>query len=304
MRVLITGSRGFIGAAAGAALHRQGLEVREMDLLGSGDTRGDIVSRADCLRFCEDVDVVVHGAAIHHAVQVRTNPDAVHRVNLGGTETLLSAAQSAGVRRFVYLSTAKIYGDPAQLPSVETQPADPLDAYARAKLEAEARCLAVHRTSGMELAILRPFSVYGVGQDLDTGYIGMLLAALRDGVSPVFPGSAEFQRDFVYIDDLIQLVCASVLEPLDSAITLNAASGRACTLAELVGHAGSLLGQRITHRYREPPAGTIVRTLGDINAAVNRFGYTPEVSIRDGLQRCIDWMLSSGVPMQAGGQSR
>jgi len=300
MRVLITGSRGFIGSNLIRAFRKDGVDVREMDLLGHDTTRGDVNSERDCRRFCEGVDAIVHGAAIHHATQVRARPDEVMRVNVGGTDNLLSAADAAGVRRFVYLSTAKIYGDPARLPSKESDPADPLDAYATTKLAAEKHCLEWQSASGAELAILRPFSVYGVGQDLDTGYIGMLLMALQNGVEPEFPGDAGFVRDFVYIDDLVQLTRASVFKPLVGHTTLNVASGRTCTLGALGEAMSSLLGRPVKPRYRQPPEGTITRAAGDISAAAERFGYRPQVELRDGLKRAVDWALDGRPGLQVG----
>ena len=304
MRVLITGSCGFIGTALATAIRSLGLDVREMDLQASGSQRGDITSAQDCREFCDSVDVIVHGAAIHHAVQVRERPDEVARVNVGGTDTLLSAAQDAGVRRFVYLSTAKIYGEPSRLPSIESDALVPLDAYATAKLAVERRCQAFHRSTGIELAILRPFSVYGVGQDLDTGYVGMLLAALRDRVDPVLPGAADYLRDFVYIDDLVRLTTACVTDPLDGPTTLNVGSGRSCSLSELVQAMSELLGYEIGVRYREAPADTIARSSGDISAAAQRFGSTQRIQLREGLQKSIDWALGGGRALQIGGQSR
>jgi len=290
MHVLITGSQGFIGIALKAALRARGHEVREMDLRGAGERRGDVTSADDCHAFCRDIDVVIHGAAVHHAVQVRSRPDEVVRVNVGGTDKLLSAAEAARVRRFVYLSTAKVYGEPACLPSRETDPLAPIDPYATAKLAAESRCLAASRATGMELAILRPFSVYGVGQDLDTGYIGMLLAALSHGLDPVLP---DFMRDFVYIDDLVEIACACMLQPLAEPTILNVASGRSHRLDALVNDFRTLTVHPINARFKQPSADTIMRSCGDITLANRLFGYTPQVGLRDGLARCRDWALSA-----------
>jgi len=291
MRVLVTGSRGFIGSALVTGLRRGGVSVREMDLSGDTATRGDIGSTADCRKFCKDIEIVVHAAAIHHAAEVRARPDEVMRVNSEGTDTLISAAEQAGVRRVVYLSTAKIYGDPASLPSRESDTPDPLDAYASAKLVAEQRCLESHRARGTEVAIIRPFSVYGVGQDLDTGYIGMLLAALQASADPEFPGRSDFVRDFVYIDDVVRLIIACVVEPLGGPVTLNAGSGQVCTLADLVGQVSALMEQDIRPHFRTPPPSTITRSHADMRAAASRFGYVPQVQLADGLRRCVDWAL-------------
>ncbi len=120
------------------------------------------------------------------------NPQAVIDVNVGGTGNLLDAAAASGVRRFVYLSTAKIYGEPARMPSRESDPLCPLDPYATSKLAAEERCRELHLSHGLEVAMVRPFSVYGAGQDLDTGYVGCCLRPFVMAWTQSFPGNLTF----------------------------------------------------------------------------------------------------------------
>ena len=185
-----------------------GHEVVGMDCVGGARIRvGDITRLEDCVAACEGADVVIHSAGIHSAGQVAENPMQMVDVNVKGTLNILQAAERAGTRRIVYLSSAKVYGEPERLPSLETDLPRPREPYALAKLAAEQYCQNFHDTCGMEAVVIRPFSVYGPGQEPNSGYVGMALEALRTNGVVSFPGRADYLRDFVHISDVARL-CA------------------------------------------------------------------------------------------------
>jgi UDP-glucose 4-epimerase len=160
-------------------------------------------------------------------------------------------------------------------------------------LAAEQRCREYHLNHGLEVAMLRPFSVYGAGQDLDTGYVGMLLAAIRNGVDPILPGQPDFLRDFVHVNDLLQLLIDCIQQPLEGMTVVNAASGRSHTLRALVDDISQLAGYSINASYREPSSDTIRRSCGDISQAAQLFGYKPKRNLSEGLADCIEWVMNT-----------
>ncbi|MDH3510621.1 MAG: NAD-dependent epimerase/dehydratase family protein [Gammaproteobacteria bacterium] len=293
MRVLITGARGFIGAAVKLELLDAGHEVIGIDCIGGAGIRvGDITRREDCVAACEGADVIVHSVAIHQAGRVAENPMQMVDVNVQGTLNILQAAANAGTRRIVYLSSAKVYGEPERLPSVETDLPRPREPYALAKLVAEQYCQRFHDTGGMEVVVIRPFSVYGPGQDLNCGYVGMALEALKtDGVVS-FPGQADYLRDFVHIRDVARLCSMSVTADLPGYTVLNAGAGRAHTLEELVVMTANAADVDLSSHFRRASVETINRTWGDMGRAQALLGYRPEIDLAQGIVDTVAWFMN------------
>jgi nucleoside-diphosphate-sugar epimerase len=138
---------------------------------------------------------------------------------------------------------------------------------------------------------VRPFSVYGPGQDLTTGYIGQLIEASL-GRSPVtLSGRPDFVRDFVHVDDVAEvcLAAARTDQPFD---VVNAGSGHGTSIRELVSEVARLSGQSIDVRYKTARSGTIERTLADIRRELPLLARPP-ISLRSGLSQTIDWFAEA-----------
>jgi nucleoside-diphosphate-sugar epimerase len=295
MRVLITGAHGFIGAAIIPELLDAGHEVVGMDCIGGTRIRiGDITRLNDCVAACQGADVVIHSVGIHLASQVAENPMQMVDVNVNGTLNILQAAEKAGTRRIVYLSSAKVYGEPEQLPSLETDLPRPREPYALAKLVAEQYCQTFHETCGMEAVVIRPFSVYGPGQDPNSGYIGMALEALKSDGVVSFPGRADYLRDFVHIDDVARLCTLAATADLPGFTVLNSGAGHAHTLDELVAMTATMADVRLRSRYRHASVETIRRTWGDMDSAQKLLGYRPEIDLQQGLADTVAWFMNGG----------
>lgn len=301
-RVLITGGHGFIGGHLAAYLQAAGDRVRVMDLLRpTGVDRhyrqGNVTRPADCRSACRGMDVVVHGAAIHpHCVA--KSPCSAIDTNVRGTLNLLHAAVQAGVRRFVFLSSAKVYGQLGARPSSETDLSRPVETYALTKTVGELYCRRFQEQHGIETVIIRPFSVYGPGQDLHNGYVGMLLAALRDGAPLVLPGGPKYRRDFVYVADVVRLCALAVNAPMPRSATFNAASGESWTLSDLVALGESLADTDLAASFVKPAADTIRETHGAMDHAAMLLGYRPEYDLLRGLAQTVTWLRQSNQRQQ------
>lgn len=201
-RVLLTGGAGALGGSMATALQQRGWIVRALvhrrSVLDAAETvRGDVRS-GDLRPAVEEVDAVLHLAAVTHAR--RTGE--YFSVNVTGTQRLVEAAQAAGVRRFVHVSTRAISPDGG--------------AYSRSKLAAEE----VVRSSRLEHTILRPAEVYGAGGN--EGVDRIVAVAKRGGAVPVV-GRGEDQICPIVLDDLV--------EPLATALASADAAGKTYTLA-------------------------------------------------------------------------
>lgn len=295
MKVLVTGVRGFIGAAVARAAHRQGHEVIGVDKSAEGRSlpdavdmiEGDITRPAAWRSAFRGVDVVVHSAAVHLAGQIQDGPIRSIEVNLHGTRLMLDTAAQSGVSRFVYLSSAKAYGEPLAFPSSEADLLNPVEPYGLAKTLGEEYCRYYAARGAMDCVSVRPFSVYGPDQDLHTGYIGQLIEAWLSNRPATLSGQPRFLRDFVHIDDVVDVCLAAARRP-DAYDVVNAGSGQATSLQTLVADFASLCGDSIHVEYSPARAGTIERTLADLTRMLDLLGRRP-VPVNAGLRDTIDW---------------
>lgn len=271
MKILVTGARGFIGAGVVHAARHCGHSVIATDRAVEGrDFPSDIemlqldVTNPEGWRSAlEGVDAVVHCAAIHRPDEIAQDTVRAIEVNLRGTRLMLKAAADAGVARFVNLSSAKAYGEPLGFPSREEDLVNPVESYGLAKVVTEDYCRHFTAQTRMRCLSLRPYSVYGPGQDLHTGYIGQLLEAWTAGTSVALSGNAEFVRDFVHIDDVVDICLAAAVQdyPFD---VVNVGSGRPTRLGALIELFKTLSGAELQVTFKPARRGTIERTLADL----------------------------------------
>jgi len=249
------------------------------------------VDADDCHAACEGMNVVVHCAAMHEASAIAKDPLSSIELNVTGTLNLLHAAIATGVKRFVFLSSAKVFGEPATLPSVESDVAIPQNTYGLSKLASEYHCHTLQAQANIQIVIVRPFSVYGPAQELDSGYVGMILSSLLGNTELNLPGRPDFIRDFVYIDDVIRLCSAVVTADLPGITIFNAGSGKQTSLRELLVLAAKISGVDLDGHYRVPGAGTLLRMQACMKHAEAKLGYRPKYDLGEGLAETIDWFL-------------
>ena len=244
-----------------------------------------------CRRVCDGMDVVVHSAAIHDAKAVAKNPLGAVEINVKGTLNLIRAAIDAGASKFVYMSSAKVYGSPDQLPSIESALPVPNETYALSKCMSEHYCWQMHRQHGIDVIIIRPYSVYGPDQVLGSGYIGMIIDGIRSGQQPELPGRPDFVRDFVHIDDVASLTGKAMMADLSGVSILNSGSGTPTSLGELLLLASEITGIELGSRFRDPGPGTLERMLAGMDEAQRLLDIDPPRALRDGLHDTIDWFV-------------
>lgn len=298
MRILITGARGFIGAALARSAVAQGHGVIAVDRSAEGRdlpdevevVEGDITRPAPWRSAFRGVDLVVHSAAMHRSSDIASGPIRSIEVNLHGTRLMLDTAAASDVRCFINLSSAKAYGDPLAFPSSEDDLLNPVEPYGLAKTLGEEYCRYYATRSAMKCVSVRPFSVYGPDQDLSTGYVGQLIEAWLTGRRATLSGRPSFLRDFVHVDDVVG-VCLGAAHPSFLHDVVNAGSGQATSLHTLVAEFAALCGDSIDVDYAPAGDGTIERTLADITRTVQALGRRP-VPLHLGLPEAIAWFRS------------
>jgi UDP-glucose 4-epimerase len=228
------------------------------------------------------VDVVFHLAAQVSVPLSVADPVGDATTNALGTVMLLDGCRAAGVRRFVYASSAAVYGRPDYLPIDEQHPTDPLSPYGLSKLTGERYARLSGQLYGIDVIALRYFNVYGPGQPVGGGYAGVLtlfLDAVRRGAPLRIEGDGTQTRDFVHVRDVVAanlLAAASNFQGV-----LNVGTGHACSIGEvarIVGGTG--------YPVESVPArsGDIPHSVASIAAAQRVLGYEPTITLADGLR--------------------
>jgi UDP-glucose 4-epimerase len=299
-RVAVTGGAGFIGVHTVEALLRSGAEVLVVDDLRHASYRplpgtarlevadvGEAAARAA-------IDSWKPTAILHLAAQGGVNrswrePAADAHINVLGTVSVLAAAIAAGCRRVVVASSGgALYGAARRLPTPEDEPAQPRSPYGTAKLSTEHYLGHFTRAGALDGLALRYGTVYGPGQDGsgEAGVVAVSSHRLLEGRAPVLRGDGAQTRDFTYVGDI---VAANVLA-LTSNVTgaLNIGTGRETAIGDLVRRLSRLAGYG-GEPEREPlPSGEVARSALDSSLAADRLGWSPSVSLDDGLARTLE----------------
>jgi nucleoside-diphosphate-sugar epimerase len=312
---LITGMAGFIGSSLAHALVELGHSVRGIDNLSTGklenlaDIRDKVDFReADLLDLdamkdaCNDIDFVLHQAAIPSVPRSVKDPITSNKSNVDGTLNLLVAARDAKVKRVTYASSSSLYGDTPTLPKHEGMIPNPISPYAVSKLTGEYYMTSFYRVYGLPTVSIRYFNVFGPRQDPTSMYSGVLaifISKMLKGEQPTIYGDGEQSRDFTFIDNVISgnlLACEAPAEQVAGRF-FNVATGTRVTLNYTYSVLQTLIGYDKPPAYASDREGDIKHSLADISQAQDRLGYKTLVKFEEGLARTVNWYRESMPPL-------
>ena len=314
--ILVTGATGFVGSALIARLSADNAHVRAVirregkpAFHGIEFVRvGDLVSETDWSESLSGVDSVVHLAARVHVMQdVAANPLAeFRRVNIFGTLNLARQAASAGVRRFVFVSSVKVNGESTLLghPFSVDDDSDPQDPYGISKHEAERGLLELALSTGMEVVIIRPPLVYGPG--VKANFASMMAWLLRGIPLPL--GAVDNKRSFVALDNLVDLIVTCLRHPAAANQTFLVSDGEDLSTTELLRRMARALGKpALLLPLPVGVMGVAANLLGKGDVAQRLFGslqvdsakardllgWIPVVSVDEALRKTADAFMAS-----------
>ena len=249
MKILITGQNGFIGKALFELLEQEGYQVRgtvrnekqtgeNLDILAVGD----ISSTTNWSTALKDIEVVVHLANRAHILNDQaTDPSTIFReVNVAGTIQLAKQALESGVRRFIFVSSIKVNGEKTnKAPFTINDEPNPQNPYAISKLEAENALREIDVQSTMEIVIIRPPLVYGQGVK---GNFERLTRLVELGI-PLPLASIKNKRSLISLDNLLQLLSKSIIDPTVANQTLLVSDGKDLSTPQLIKKIAKLIGR-------------------------------------------------------------
>ena len=313
--ILITGGAGFIGSNLCEYFISKGDKVVCLDNFSTGHKHniqhliahpnftlieGDIRNIDHCQKAVQNVNFVLHQAALGSVPRSINDPITTNDVNVSGFLNMLVASRDANVKRFVYAASSSTYGDSESLPKVEDKIGKPLSPYAITKYVNELYAEIFSRTYGLETIGLRYFNVFGRKQDPNGAYAAVIpkfVQQLVKGESPIINGDGNFSRDFTYIDNVIQMNELAMLTQNSEAINTvyNTAYGDRTTLNDLVHNLKAFLSE-FDHSIKDIPiihgpnrAGDIPHSLASIDKAKKLLNYNPQFSFKEGLKEAVKW---------------
>ena len=318
-RVLVTGGAGFIGSNLVESLLLSGNLVVCLDNFSTGKREnlreftdnpkfklieGDIRNYTDCLKALENIDIVFHHAALGSVPRSIIDPVSSTDVNIGGFVKMLFAAKESGVKRFIYAASSSTYGDHPDLPKVEEKIGSPLSPYAITKYVDELFATNFSKTYGIDVIGLRYFNVFGRRQDPDGAYAAVIpkfMKMLMKHEAPLINGDGTISRDFTYIDNVIQVNHLAALVQNEEALNqvYNVAHGERTTLNQLFYYVRELAGKldkyvlSIEPVYGAVRAGDIPHSQASIEKAKKLLGYSPVLSVKEGLEESVKWFWNN-----------
>lgn len=310
MNVLITGADGFIGSHLTELLVAEGYTVKALSQYNSFNNwgwlenvdcrkeievlSGDVRDPHYCKHITRNIDVVFNLAALIAIPYSYVAPDSYVDTNIKGTLNICQAALENGVGRVIHTSTSEVYGTAQYVPIDEKHPLQAQSPYSASKIGADAMAMSFFNSFGLPLTIARPFNTYGPRQSA-RAVIPTIITQIASGMKQIKLGDTTPTRDFNYVAD----TCRGFLQlaRCEQAIgeVVNIGSNYEISVADTLNLIRELMGSDVEFLMDEqrirPEKSEVFRLWCDNTKIRGLTGFEPEYSIRDGLQKTIDWLV-------------
>lgn len=317
MRFLVTGCAGFIGSSITDALLNGGHEVIGIDCFT--DYYDPAIKRTNIAEATEnklfslleldiakedipaqhlDVDGVFHQAA-QAGVRASWGSEfeTYTHCNVLATQRLLEQVATKDRLPVVYASSSSVYGNAEARPTSEDALPAPISPYGVTKLAAEHLCDTYRHEFAVPVTSLRYFTVYGPRQRPDMAFNKFIRAALSGEKITIY-GDGNQSRDFTFIEDIVHANMQAMNKLIDGAMgsTYNLGGGSTVTVREVIDTLSDILGQDVSVQFWDGQKGDVRHTSADTSKAAAEIGYTPKVSLAEGLHRESEWLRKISLP--------
>jgi NAD dependent epimerase/dehydratase len=307
---LVTGADGFIGSRLVELLVKKGYKIKALSQYNSFNNwgwiedieckdkievlTGDIRDPHYCKFIAKDMDIIFHLAALIAIPYSYVAPDSYVDTNIKGTLNICQAAKEHGNIRVIHTSTSEVYGTAQYTPIDEEHPMQPQSPYSATKIAADAMAMSFYNAFNLPVTIARPFNTYGPRQSA-RAVIPTIITQIANGATEIKLGDMTPTRDFNYVDDTCRGFIA--LAECDESIgqTVNIGSNSEISIGDTLNIIKELMDSDVkfivdSQRIR-PEKSEVFRLCCD-NSKIERLtGFKSQVSIREGLQRTIDWIV-------------
>ena len=306
---LVTGADGFIGSHLVEMLVAKGYQVKALSQYNSFNNwgwledvdckdqieilTGDIRDPHYCKHITQGVDLIFHLAALIAIPYSYVAPDSYVDTNIKGTLNICQAAKENGNIRVIHTSTSEVYGTAQYVPIDEKHPMQPQSPYSATKIAADAMAMSFYNAFELPVTIARPFNTYGPRQSA-RAVIPTIITQIANGAKEIKLGDITPTRDFNYVDDTCRGFIS--LAECDESIgqTVNIGSNFEISIGDTLNIIKELMDsdvEFIFDKNRIRPSKSEVFRLWCDNSKIEKMtGFKPQVGIKEGLQRTIDWV--------------
>ena len=307
--ILVTGADGFIGSHLTEMLVDKGYRVKALSQYNSFNNwgwledlpckdkievlTGDIRDSHYCKHITKDVDIIFHLAALIAIPYSYIAPDSYVDTNIKGTLNICQAAKEHGNIRVIHTSTSEVYGTAQYVPIDEHHPLQPQSPYSATKIAADSMAMSFYNAFELPVTIARPFNTYGPRQSA-RAIIPTIITQIANGVKEIELGDITPTRDFNYVEDICRGFVA--LAQCDESIgqTVNIGSNFEISIGDTLNMIKELMNSKVKFIVDEqrirPKKSEVFRLWCDNSKIEKLTGFKPEVDIRQGIQRTIDWI--------------
>lgn len=292
MTIAITGINGFIGQHLARSLQKKGHKIigigkdDDCKVFNISYLKGDILDKKFLETVMQNVNTIVHLAALTSHEEIVNEKEKAEKVNLLGTKNVLDVFSKSKAKRFLYTSTGKVYGKITYLPIDEKHPTIPQNILGKSKLKVE-KLITSYKNKNKQLVIFRVFNVYGPGQSKNF-LISTIFKQLSEGKKELILGDIKAKRDYVYIDDLIHALVLAIESKLPFGISIyNVCTGIASSASEIVQSINKIKETSIKIKVNpdiirkdESP-----KEYGSFKKTQKELGWKPKISLEEGLRK-------------------
>lgn len=305
---LVTGAVGFIGARTSELLIQDGHTVVGVDNMNDAydprmkeyrlkrllNTAGfefhqldisekSIIDQFKDRKFAGIINLAAR-AGVRYSVD---NPWVFVQSNMVGTLNMLEIAKETGTKKFIVASTSSIYGENPPYPTPESaSSSEPLQPYAATKKGAEAMCHAYHHLYGIDVSVLRYFTVYGPAGRPDLAHL-RFVQWISEGRPVRVNGDGEHSRGFTYIDDIARGTILA-LKPVGYEV-FNLGGHEVITVSNLIKLIEEIVGRKAIIQYGPPNPADMLTNQADVTKAGELLGWEPQFSMRTGVEKLVEW---------------
>jgi UDP-glucose 4-epimerase len=308
-KILVTGGAGFIGSSIVEMLLSKKYEVIILDNMSTSNMnkikhinnenlctliKGDIRDEKLVKKIVKDIDAIFHQAAITDISYSIKYPIVTNEVNIKGTLNLLESCLNSNVERFIFASSASVYGKKNTLPLKEIMKVNPASSYAISKVASEFFVHSYNKMYGLKTTCLRYFNVYGIRSSKNQGVIPIFINHILKNKNPIIYGDGNQTRDFINVKDVARANILTLSSNNCIGKNINIGSGKSISINNLVYKILKILNKSILKPiYYEKRMGDIKHGYADIRKAKNLLNFNPEISLEKGLSETIKYIRSN-----------
>ena len=308
-KVLVTGADGFIGSHLTEMLYNKGYVVKALSQYNSFNNwgwlesvnckkeieilNGDIRDPYFCKYISKDVDIIFHLAALIAIPFSYIAPNSYVETNIIGTLNICQAAKENRVSRLIHTSTSEVYGTAKYVPIDENHPLQPQSPYSATKIAADAMAMSFYNSFNLPVTIVRPFNTYGPRQSA-RAVIPTIITQIASGKKEIQLGDPSPTRDFNYVEDCCRGFIMLAESKKTIGETVNIGSNTEISIGDTFNLIKEIMSSDVIlindEQRKRPKKSEVFRLCCDNKKIKELVSYEPEVDIRNGLKKTIDWI--------------